>query len=385
MTNIPGPGDITVHFAHTAYCLADRFALRRPDIAHFQTWTPEETRARIGDGDVLVTSGFWSNDLLAGAARLRYIQVCAVGHDQFDKPSIATRGIRLCNAVGVNANAVSDHAFALLLGLTRHIHVARTNQLNAHWRGMISDLTKREEELPGKTMVIYGLGAIGGRIARLAKAFGMTVLGIRRDVSQTVAGVDELHSEFRRLLDASRQCALDHGIAVDIYEAALFAVVAYIDELLLTSDWEGRREWQHEPLQRINFDTTSAGAEFYDRLNELNKFGPDRDVREVYALCLGLGFRGKYFRGEDRKVYEDAKAFNLSLLLPEEAQRNIDAATLFPFAYKGHSEAEKYGFKPRLSIYPILIGVPVVVVVGLALFYRYNISSTLQQIQSLVQ
>ena len=88
---------------------------------------------------------------------------------------------------------------------------------------------------------------------------------------------------------------------------------------------------------------------------------------------------------ELEQAYEDAKAFNLSLLLPEEAQRNIDAATLFPFAYKGHGDADKYGFKPRLSIYPVLIGVPVVVVVGLALFYRLNISSTLQQIQSLVQ
>ncbi len=98
------------------------------------------------------------------------------------------------------------------------------------------------------------------------------------------AGVEELHSELRGLLETSRQSALDHGISADIYEAAEFAVVAYIDELLLCSDWKKRGEWQHEPLQRIYFNTTSAGAEFYDRLNELNKFGPDRDVREVFAL-----------------------------------------------------------------------------------------------------
>lgn len=199
------------------------------------------------------------------------------------------------------------------------------------------------------------------------------------------AGVEELRSELRRLLESSRQSALDHGISAEMFEAAMFAVVAYIDELLLCSDWDKRSEWQHEPLQRIYFNTTSAGAEFYERLNQLNKFGPDRDVREVFALCLGLGFRGKYFRGEDRKAYEDAKAFNLSLLLPDEAQRNIDSATLFPFAYRGHTDAEKAGFKPRLSIYPILIGVPVVVVVVMTLFYRYQISDTLQQIQALVQ
>lgn len=194
MKVFPAPDQITVHFAHSAYRLAERFALRRPEISHFQTWTPDETRARIGEGDVLVASGFWNNELLADARALKFVQVCAVGHDQFDKNAIADRGIRLCNSAGVNANAVSDHAFALLLGLTRQIHVARSNQRLAHWRPMISDLTQREEELPGKTMLIYGVGQIGARIAKLAKAFGMNVLGVRRDLSKTLADVDELHA-----------------------------------------------------------------------------------------------------------------------------------------------------------------------------------------------
>lgn len=222
---------------------------------------------------------------------------------------------------------------------------------------------------------------------RIVDCFTDVILHARKFVRQQgdKAGVEELRSELRGLLEASRQSAIDHGIPTDMHEAAMFAVVAYIDELLLCSDWKMRGEWQHQPLQRIYFDTTSAGAEFYDRLNELNKFGPDRDVREVFALCLGLGFRGKYFRGEDRKAYEDAKAFNLSLLLPDEAQRNIDSATLFPFAYKGHSDAEKAGFKPRLSVYPILIGVPVVVVLVMALVYSYCMSGMLQQLEALVQ
>ena len=117
----------------------------------------------------------------------------------------------------------------------------------------------------------------------------------------------------------------------------------------------------------------------------LNKFGPDRDVREVYALCLGLGFRGKYFRGEDRKAYEEVKAFNLSLLLPDEAQRNIDSAILFPFAYKGHGEDGRGGFKPRFSIYPIIIGVPLAVFALMAVSFRYSIGSMLDQLRALIQ
>jgi phosphoglycerate dehydrogenase-like enzyme len=82
---------------------------------------------------------------------------------------------------------------ALLLALTRQIHTGRDNQRQGIWRGMISDLAKREDELPGKTMVIFGMGKIGSRLARLAKAFDMTVLGLKRDTSQAVEYVDELH------------------------------------------------------------------------------------------------------------------------------------------------------------------------------------------------
>lgn len=194
MTSFPSNANLTVHFAHSAYRLAERFVPRMPEVAHFQTWTADETRARIGEGDVLVVSGFWDNAMLTDAEALKFIQVCAAGYDQFDQSAIAARGIRLANAAGVNANAVSDHAMALLLGLTRKLHDARDNQRARHWRGMISDISQREDELTGKTMMVYGVGRIGGRIARLARAFGMRVIGVKRDLSQPVADVDELVS-----------------------------------------------------------------------------------------------------------------------------------------------------------------------------------------------
>ena len=194
-----------------------------------------------------------------------------------------------------------------------------------------------------------------------------------------VRGEQELHEAegVRRvivnLFESSKQLAESQGMTDELFQQAKFPVVALIDELLLCSNWEEKAEWRSNPLQRQFFDTTSAGAEFYDRLNVLNKFGPDRDIREVYALCLGLGFKGKYFRGEDRKAYEEVKAFNLSLLLPDEAQRNIDSTTLFPFAYKGHEDSENHSFKSRLNIYPIIIGVPIIVIVSLMIYYQWRI------------
>lgn len=202
--------DITIHFSHSAYQLSTLFERRETGIKHFQTWSVEEARARMGDAEVLILSGFWNNDMLETADRLRFIQVCGAGYDQFDQDAIRAKGVRLANSSGVNVNAVSDHAMALVLALTRKIHTGRDNQHARHWRGMISDLSQREDELAGKTILIFGLGKIGGRLARLAKAFEMTVIGVKRDTTAQVAHVDELHTpeKFRGLLPRADFTAL---------------------------------------------------------------------------------------------------------------------------------------------------------------------------------
>ena len=118
---IPPREQLTIHFAHVAYRLAERFAVRETGIDHFQTWTSEETLARAGEGDVLVLSGLWGPELLERAEGLAFIQVCAAGYDQFDIDAIRRRGIRMSNGTGVNRNAVGDHAMALILASARRI------------------------------------------------------------------------------------------------------------------------------------------------------------------------------------------------------------------------------------------------------------------------
>jgi phosphoglycerate dehydrogenase-like enzyme len=82
---------------------------------------------------------------------------------------------------------------ALILALVRRLPEARDNQQKHIWRGMISDLSQREDELGGKTLLIIGLGGIGSRLARLAKAFGMRVIGIKRDPSKNGDAADSVH------------------------------------------------------------------------------------------------------------------------------------------------------------------------------------------------
>ncbi len=198
-TSFPSQSQLTICFAHVAYQMEATFAKRNSGIHHFQAWSREELAQRLPEADVLVVSGFWQNNLLDNAPKLRFIQSIGAGVDQFDQAALRARGIRLANASGVNRNAVSEHALACILALARHIHTGRDNQRQHMWRGMISDLAKREDELGGKTLLIVGLGAIGSRLAHLAKAFDMRVIGTKRDPSTAQGVADEVHTPDRLL------------------------------------------------------------------------------------------------------------------------------------------------------------------------------------------
>ena len=191
---LPAKDRTTICFAHVAYELQARFALRNTGIASFEVRTPAALAERLGEADVLVISGLWRDALIERAAKLCFIQSIGAGTDQFGRAVLHERGIRLASARGVNAAAVSEHAIALMLALARRLPEARDNQKKHVWRGMIGDLSAREDELAGKTLLIVGLGDIGGRLARLAKAFDMRVVGLRRDPSNGAGAADAVRA-----------------------------------------------------------------------------------------------------------------------------------------------------------------------------------------------
>jgi phosphoglycerate dehydrogenase-like enzyme len=190
---LPPKDRLSICFAHVAYRLHDRFSALATGIGGFEVRDNEALAARIGEADVLVVSGLWRNGLLDRAPKLRFIQSIGAGTDQFPYDELARRGIRLASARGVNARAVAEHAMALMLALNRRLPEARDNQAKRLWRGMIGDLAQREDELAGKTLLLVGLGDIGGRLARLAKAFEMRVVGLRRDPAAGAGAADAAH------------------------------------------------------------------------------------------------------------------------------------------------------------------------------------------------
>ena len=189
-----------ISFAHAAYRLGDRFAARQTGIDWFEVRTLDDLKARIAEVDVLMVSGMWKNELIEAAPRLAFIQSISAGTNQFGIDDLRAAGIRLASAQGGNERAVAEHAMALVLAMARQIPEARDNQAARKWRGMVGEIAKREDELGGKTLVIVGMGRIGSRLATLAKAFDMRVIGVRQDPSKGAGVADEVVAE-ARLLD----------------------------------------------------------------------------------------------------------------------------------------------------------------------------------------
>ena len=227
---LPAKDRLTICFAHGAYRMAERFALRGTGIAHVEVRSAQELAEHLPEADVLVVSMLWKNELAGTARKLGFIQSISAGTDQYDKAMLREKGIRLASAAGVNAQAVAEHAMALILALSRRLLEARDNQSARRWRGMISEIAAREDQLTGKTILIVGMGRIGGRLARLAKAFDMRVIATKRDPATGAAGADAVfgHERLHQLLGEADVVALTCPLTPDtenLIDAAALAAM----------------------------------------------------------------------------------------------------------------------------------------------------------------
>ncbi|MBX9618092.1 MAG: D-2-hydroxyacid dehydrogenase [Hyphomicrobiales bacterium] len=178
--------------AHPAYRLGDALDAARPGFSWQMARDVETMLAMAGEADAMIVSGLWRDELLTSAPHLRFVQSISAGVNHFPVEAMRARGMRLASAQGVNSGAVAEHALALMLALSRHLHLARDRQQEKIWRPMIGNPAIRERELAGLTLLIVGLGGIGRKLAGFAKALGMSVLATKRDVSDVNAAVDQV-------------------------------------------------------------------------------------------------------------------------------------------------------------------------------------------------
>ncbi len=129
-------------------------------------------------------------DLLERAPNLRWVHLGFAGIDLPLFGTLLDRGVRLSNSPTSAAEPIAHTAMAGLLALARRFPFWAEAQRDREWRRLPNELIA--EDLSKQTLVVYGLGAIGGELARLAQAFGIYVIGVRRRPGEAEDAVDEL-------------------------------------------------------------------------------------------------------------------------------------------------------------------------------------------------
>ena len=151
--------------------------------ATFPQTPPALTTARIGDAAVVVTNKVViDRAVMAACPGLRLICVAATGTNNVDLVAARERGIAVCNVTGYATPSVVQHAFALMLALTTRLAEHAAAAQDGRWAasGLFCLLDFPFRELAGKTLGIVGYGELGRGVARVAEAFGMSVLVAQR-------------------------------------------------------------------------------------------------------------------------------------------------------------------------------------------------------------
>jgi type VI secretion system protein ImpK len=152
------------------------------------------------------------------------------------------------------------------------------------------------------------------------------------------------------------------GIADSDLAEARYALVAFIDEQIMRSDWPGRTEWMTRPLQLELYRENTAGENFFVRLRALLR-GGDRPVAvEIYYLCLVLGFQGAYRDGGEPQALEKftrAARAELRKVLPDPAKVSPHAKP------QGSTRSAKTGWGPLIVIAASSAALILIVLVGL--------------------
>ena len=150
-------------------------------IAELRSVSPEARIVPVDEGSLLSEAtdadaifGTISREVLHAAHKLKWVQVYSAGVENYLFPEFQSSDVMLTNCKILMGPEIADHAFALLLSLTRELYRIIPGRTSEEWqRDGFHPI-----ELRGKTAVIVGVGGIGSQIAQRAHAFGMTVIGV---------------------------------------------------------------------------------------------------------------------------------------------------------------------------------------------------------------
>lgn len=165
---------------------------------------PADQDARLSEADIVrVEVAFFSQDnfphysrqffsAVRKAPNIKWLHVFNVGVDHPIYTEMLARGVRLTTSAGTTAEPIAQTALTGMLMLARGFPHWLKAQTEHRWDPV--RLQDSPRDLPGQTVLVYGMGQIGAKFARLARALGLRVIGVRRSPRKTDDPVDELHT-----------------------------------------------------------------------------------------------------------------------------------------------------------------------------------------------
>jgi len=133
---------------------------------------------RAKDADVIMIANMpLKGEVIRACKNLKYIDIAFTGVDHVDLEAAKECGVKVSNAAGYSTQAVAELAVCMMLSLLRNVPAVEERCRNLATKdGLVGS------QLSGKTVGIVGVGAIGGRTAKLCDAFGAKVIGYKRNI-----------------------------------------------------------------------------------------------------------------------------------------------------------------------------------------------------------
>lgn len=174
------------------------------EVVKYDFSTPEEARERTKDADVIILNKVVIDEKSIGEAEhLKLVCVTATGTNNLDKAYLDARGIAWRNVAGYSTESVAQHTFALLFYLLEKMRYYDDYVKTEKYIGdtIFTHFANRFHELSGMTWGVIGLGAIGRRVADIAKAFGCHVIYYSTSGKNSQPGYERV--DFETLLKES--------------------------------------------------------------------------------------------------------------------------------------------------------------------------------------
>jgi phosphoglycerate dehydrogenase-like enzyme len=182
---------------HAPAWIRERLQSEFPDVRVVQFDNYDRVPEEIEDTDVFIGWSLRAEQVLA-AKKLKWIHSPAAAVHQLMFPELLNSKVVITNSSSVHGPVVAEHAVAVLLALAKRLPQAMHYQARKTWaQDHLWTERPRPREVDGTTVLVVGVGGIGGEFIRRAKALGMKVLAVRQNPDKGNAGADEVYAPSR--------------------------------------------------------------------------------------------------------------------------------------------------------------------------------------------